>query len=358
MPKIRDLGIKIGLYESGPFIAITDVVGVLVGHSTIHYDEGNIAARTGVTAVVPYENVFSTRPCAAAYILNGAGELTGVAELNRFGRLSTPILLTDTTNVGRVYDAIISYMMKRYPMVGSMYNVVLPVVGEVDNSALNDSRYRFVSEADVIKAIETAQSGAVSEGIVGAGTGSIAFGFKSGIGTSSRRLPKEEGGFTIGVIVLSNHSRRHDLLVNGVPVGREIVDLVPQFYTPEGSIIIILATDAPLEHRQLMEMSKRAMVGLARTGSTIRNNSGDFILAFSTTNVISHFSQQTIVFQKTLCDRDETMNPIFQATVEATEEAILNALTSAETTVGRNGNTAYAIPLDRLVEVMRKYNRL
>ncbi|HIE25738.1 TPA: S58 family peptidase [Candidatus Poribacteria bacterium] len=357
MPKLRDLGIKIGHYKPGPLNTITDVVGTRVGHATLHYDEGMVVARTGVTAILPCEDVFSYRPSAAAFVVNGTGELTGIAELNRFGRLSMPILLTDTSNVGRVYDGAITYMIKSYPHVGTMHHVVLPVVGEVDNSALNNSRYRHVMDADVVKAIESAQTGPVLEGAVGAGTGSIAFGFKSGIGTSSRYLPNEEGGFTIGALVLSNHSHRDELLIDGVPVGREIVDLMPQFYTPEGSIIIILATDAPLEHRQLIEMAKRAIVGLARTGSTIRNNSGDFILAFSSTNVISYFSKQSIVLQKTLADRDEILNPIFRATSEVTEEAIINALTCAETTIGRNGNTAHAIPLDQLVEVMRKYNR-
>jgi D-aminopeptidase len=256
-----------------------------------------------------------------------------------------PILLTNTMNVGRVSDAVVTWMIRKYPDLGVTDDVVLPVVGECDDSFLNDAQARAVGEPEVLQALDSASSGAVAEGAVGAGTGMTAFEFKGGIGTSSRVLAKEEGGFTVGALVNANFGAREDLRVDGVPVGLKIPDLRPRDRN-DGSIIIVIATDAPLDSRQCMRLAKRAMVGLAYTGSTVRHSSGDFAIAFSTAYRIPHYPKE-LFYDVTLLS-DGHITPLFEATEEAVEEAILNALCMAQTTVGRDGNTAYAIPLDRL----------
>jgi D-aminopeptidase len=267
------------------------------------------------------------------------------------GFLEYPVALTNTLNVPRVVNGVMSWMIKRYPGIGITDDTLTPVVAECDDGRLNDIQGRHVSEQDVLAALEGAVSGSVEEGSIGAGTGMVSYGFKGGIGTSSRRLPEKEGSYTVGVLVNANHGRRSELVVSGVPVGRLYEPSPPlaQTLTPgqsEGSIIVIIATDAPLDNRQLTRLAKRAALGLARTGSTARHGSGDFMLAFSTGNVIPHYPKEPTYMLTHLADNH--LNPLFAATIEATEEAILNALTTATTMVGRDGHRVEAINLDRL----------
>lgn len=363
--RARELGIVVGRYQPGPFNAITDVAGVKVGHRTLVRGEGPLKpgegpVRTGVTVIVPREDVWQKKVPAGSFVLNGTGEMTGLSWVAESGFLEYPIALTNTLNVPRVADGVISWMIKRYPAIGISDDTLTPVVAECDDGRLNDIQGRHVSEVDVIAALESAKSGPVEEGAVGAGTGMIAYGFKGGIGTSSRKLPLQEGGYTVGVLVNANHGRRHELVVNGVPVGRLYESASPlaeslQSGPHEGSIIIIIATDAPLDSRQLGRLAKRAALGLARTGATARHGSGDFMLAFSTANVIPHYPQEPTYTLTHLADVH--LNPLITATVEATEEAVLNALTMATTTIGRDGYRAEAIDLDRLKTILADESR-
>lgn len=339
---------------------MTDVAGVKVGQTTLVTGEGALVpghgpVRTGVTVVIPRDDVWHKKVSAGSFILNGTGEMTGLAWVSESGFLEYPIALTNTLNVPRVANGVMNWMIARYPEVGITDDTLTPVVAECDDGRLNDIQGRHVSEADVVKAIDSASSGAVQEGTVGAGTGMVSYGFKGGIGTSSRRIPETEGGYTVGVLVNANHGRRPELVVGGVPVGRlyEAVPPVAQALSPgqsEGSIIVIIATDAPLDGRQLTRLAKRAALGLARTGSTARHGSGDFMLAFSTANVIPHYpTDRTYTFTQLA---DTHMNPLITATVEATEEAILNALTMATTVVGRDGHRVEAISLAKLRTIL------
>jgi D-aminopeptidase len=354
--RLRDLGIIIGQYPPGPLNAITDVEGVKVGHTTLMRGEGPLKpgegpVRTGVTVVIPREDVWHKKVAAGAFVLNGTGEMTGLSWVAESGFLEYPIALTNTLNVPRVANGIMSWMIARYPEIGIADDTLTPVVAECDDGRLNDIQGRHVSEHDVAKALDSASSGPVPEGAVGAGTGMVSYGFKGGIGTASRRLPEKEGGYTVGVLVNANHGRRSELVVRGVPVGQlyhapEPTTQAVQPGLSEGSIIVIVGTDAPLDGRQLTRLAKRAALGLARTGSTARHGSGDFILAFSTANVIPHYPKEPTFQQTHLADTH--LNPMITATVEATEESILNALTMATTVVGRDGNRVEAIALERL----------
>ena len=358
--RARTLGIIVGSHTPGPFNAITDVAGVTVGHTTLISGDGPLKpglgpVRTGVTVVIPRDDVWHKKVPAGSFVLNGTGEMTGLAWISESGFLEYPIALTNTLNVPRVANGVINWMLARYPEIGITDDTLTPVVAECDDGRLNDIQGRHVSEADVVQALDNASSGAVREGSVGAGTGMVSYGFKGGIGTSSRRLPDNEGGYTIGVLVNANHGRRPELVVEGVPVGRlyEAAPPVAQAFSPgqsEGSIIVIIATDAPLDGRQLTRLAKRAALGLARTGSTARHGSGDFMLAFSTANVIPHYPKDRTYSLTHLADTH--MNPLITATVEATEEAILNALTMATTVMGRDGYRAEAISLTRLRTIL------
>jgi D-aminopeptidase len=354
--RAREMGIVVGVYPTGVNNAITDVAGVKVGHVTLVRGEGALKpgegpVRTGVTVVIPRDDVWHKKVPAGAFVLNGTGEMTGLAWVAESGFLEYPIALTNTLNVPRVADGIMSWMIKRYPEIGITDDTLTPVVAECDDSRLNDIQGRHVSERDVEAAIEGASGGPVPEGAVGAGTGMVSYGFKGGIGTASRRLPPEEGGYAVGVLVNANHGRRAELVVNGVPVGKLYDRNAPAASAGgEGSIIIVLATDAPLDSRQLGRLAKRAAVGLARTGSTVRHGSGDFMLAFSTANVVPHYPKEPTYAMTHLSDA--YLNPLFSATVEATEEAILNALTRATTTVGRDNHRVDAISLSRLKALM------
>lgn len=368
--RARALGLTLGQLEPGPLNAITDVPGVKVGQVTLRRGEGPLQpgqgpVRTGVTVVVPREDVWHKKVPAGAFVLNGTGEMTGLAWVAESGFLEYPIALTNTLNVPRVANGVISWMLRRYPGIGITDDTLTPVVAECDDGRLNDIQGRHVSEADVMHALDDATSGPVSEGTVGAGTGMISYGFKGGIGTASRRLPAAAGGFTVGVLVNANHGRRPELMMGGVPVGQRydaaptqsgaLLESTPERLhasregssgNAEGSIIIIVATDAPLDSRQLTRLGKRAALGLARTGSTARHGSGDFMLAFSTGNVIPHYPTEPTFSLTHLADTH--LNAVITATVEATEEAILNALTGATTVTGRDGFRAEAISIPRL----------
>ncbi|TFG66168.1 MAG: S58 family peptidase [Nitrospirales bacterium] len=377
-PHIQDLGIKIGQYESGEWNAITDVPGVKVGHVTIMEGTGALIpghgpVRTGATVIIPRDDVWNHKVPAGAFVLNGTGEMTGLAWITESGFLEYPIALTNTLNVPRVADGIMSWMIQQYPEIGISDDTLTPVVAECDDSRLNDSQGRHVSPEDVVQALENAASGPVREGSVGAGTGMVSYQFKSGIGTASRVLPPEKGGYRVGILVNANHGRRHEFTMAGVPVGRLYMDeeqtiakeevtpasslpsktFRPQKRQDSGSTIIIVATDAPLDARQLARLSKRATIGLARTGSISHHGSGDFVLAFSTGNSIPHYPKDPTFVMTHLADTH--LNPLFQATVEATEEAILNALLQATTVTGRDDRRFEAISIEQLRSILATY---
>ena len=363
--RARALGIVVGSYAPGLLNAITDVAGVTVGQTTLISGDGPLKAglgpvRTGVTVIIPRDDVWHKKVPAGSFVLNGTGEMTGLAWVTESGFLEYPIALTNTLNVPRVANGVMDWMIARYPEIGITDDTLTPVVAECDDGRLNDIQGRHVSEADVVQALDSASSGVVQEGTVGAGTGMVSYGFKGGIGTSSRRLPETDGGYTIGVLVNANHGRRPELIVGGIPVGRlyEAVPPVAQALSPgqsEGSIIVLIATDAPLDSRQLTRLAKRAALGLARTGSTARHGSGDFMLAFSTANIIPHYPKEPTFQQTHLADTH--LNPLITATVEATEEAILNALTMATTVIGRDGHRIESINLDRLKALVSGFPR-
>ncbi|RKU08156.1 hypothetical protein C6503_23530 [Candidatus Poribacteria bacterium] len=343
--RARDIGIQIGALPTGTHNAITDVAGVKVGHVTLN--EGD-SIRTGVTAVIPSDDIWTARLFGAAYTIHGNGEATGIARINQAGWIESPILLTNTLSVGAVHDGVVRYIVKRYPD----NNIVLPIVAECYDGGLNDISGLHVTAEHAIEAIENATHGPVIEGCVGGGTGMRCYGFKAGIGTSSRVLSEERGGWTVGVLVNANGGRRHQLRIDGVPVGKAITGSPPK-PTRDGSFIIVIATDAPLTHRQLKQLAIRATHGLARTGTPSTDGSGEFVIAFSTANIFPS-STETGTFEIEMLANGR-LSSLFQAVIEATEEAIVNSMTMATTTTGRNGRTMYAIPLAELQKVMQTY---
>jgi D-aminopeptidase len=365
-PRARDLGIPLE-GTPGTLNAITDVKGVEVGHATLVSGEGELRVgqgpvRTGVTAVLPRGRQSANTPAFAGwYSLNGNGEMTGTTWVEESGFLEGPIMITNTHSVGVVRDAVVAWRVKQGPPDSSGYWWSLPIVAETYDGYLNDVNGFHVKEKHVFEALDGARPGAVAEGNVGGGTGMICYGFKGGIGTASRKLDDKSGGYTVGVLVQANFGARRQLRVAGVPVGAEITEGMiganPTGPTAEdvGSIIIVVATDAPLVAHQLKRLARRASLGLARTGSTSGNGSGDIFIAFSTANPDA--AKPTGPVQLSMLP-NELMNPVFEATVQATEEAIINALVAAETMTGINNHKVIAIPHDRLKQVMRKYNRL
>lgn len=364
-PRARDLGITVGVLPPGSLNAITDVAGVRVGHTTLIRDDN---VRTGLTAILPHEgNLFQEKVPAAIYVGNGFGKLMGSTQVRELGEIETPILLTSTLNVPRVADALLDWMLA---LPGNeQVRSVNPIVAETNDGFLNDIRGRHVGQGEVFAAIRSAQRGAVQEGSVGAGTGTVAFGFKGGIGTASRVVPASAGGYTVGVLVQTNFGGV--LTINGAPVGQELGQyyLKEQLSPPrqgnretstadlaDGSIIIVVATDAPVDARNLERLAARAMLGLARTGSPSTNGSGDYAIAFSVApqNRIraTSGSRQTTVLG------NDAMSPLFLAVVEATEEAIYNSLLRAITVSGRDGNRVEALPIERTVEILKKYGAL
>ena len=355
-PRARDLGVAPGVFPTGPLNAITDVAGVQVGQTTVV--EGD-SVRTGVTAILPHSgNQYFERVPAALYVGNGFGKLLGVTQLTELGELETPILLTCTLCVWRAADAMVEWMLARPGMQG--VQSINPVVGETNDGTLNAIRSRPIRPDHVKQALEGAQSGPVTEGAVGAGAGTVAFGFKGGIGTSSRVLPATLGGYTVGVLVQSNFGGV--LQVLGAPVGKELGRYSfrnsGEHDGGDGSIMMVVATDAPLSDRNLKRLAARAVLGLSRTGSSASNGSGDYVLAFSSSPAVRRLIQQGGATPQVRQVEDlgnDAMSALFQGVVEATEEAIYNSLFKA-TTVTSRGRTIEALPLDRLREILAKYN--
>ena len=353
-PRLRELGVQVGVFRAGTLNAITDVSGVRVGHVTIN--EGDIV-HTGVTAILPHGgNIFQEKVPAAVFVGNGFGKLVGFTQVDELGQIETPILLTNTLSVWDVADGIVDYMLA----LPGNENVrsINPIVGETNDGGLNDIRSRHVKREHAVRAIQTAQSGPVEEGSVGAGTGTICFGWKGGIGTSSRVLPPNLGGFTIGVLVQTNYGGI--LEIAGVPVGKELgrYSFKDQLkYPGDGSCMIVVATDAPLNTHQLKRLAKRATLALGRTGSAMSHGSGDYVIAFSTSPELRIRPDAERV-QQSLRFREDDLSSLFQAVVEATEEAIYNSLLKARTTKGVQGREIEGLPIDKVKELLRKYGKM
>lgn len=368
-PRARDVGLKIGILPTGSLNAITDVAGVKVGQKSVVQEPD---VHTGVTAILPHDgNLFREKVPGAVFIGNAFGKLAGSTQVNELGEIETPILLTATLNVPRVADALVDYMLG----LPGNENVqsVNPLVGETNDSFLNDLRGRHVGREDVFAAIRSAKTGPVDEGTVGAGSGTVAFGFKGGIGTSSRRLPANLGGYTVGVLVQTNFGGV--LTIGGAPVGVEL----GQYYLRDelrgaqkarissggakdeakGSVMIVVATDAPVDARNLKRLAARAMLGIGRTGSAGSNGSGDYVIAFSTAPElrIRMSSSGAVKTQSATTLSNEEMSPLFLAVIEATEEAVYNSMFRATTVTG-NGHTVEALPIDKTVEILRKYGAI
>jgi len=370
--RAADLGIRIGRLPRGPYNAITDVPGVLVGHATViegqpETDRVEGIARTGVTVIFPHKNIWEESVYAGAFSLNGNGEMTGLLWVEESGLLGTPIGITNTHSLGLVRDAIISYYFSRNPDSKSRW--MIPVVGETWDGFLNDVNGMHVKQEHVHQALDSASSGVVTEGSVGGGTGMVCYEFKGGVGTSSRVISLNGRQFCLAALVQANYGRRYQLIVDGVPVGRDIpVTEVPGrtdlqqtglSSSREGSIIVIIATDIPLLADQCKRLARRGALGIARAGSMGADSSGDIFLAFSTGNRIHsslHAASNEGFAVRTL--GHEALTPIFEAVVESVEEAVLNALCTAATLTGIRKQTAYALPLNKLVGIMRKYGRL
>jgi D-aminopeptidase len=364
--RARDLGIPFD-GTPGPLNSITDIKGIEVGHTTLISGEGKLQVgvgpvRTGVTAIIPRGKQTPNDPVFAGWFsLNGNGEMTGTTWVEESGFLEGPIMITNTHSVGVVRDAVIAWRVKHGPPDQSGYWWSLPIVAETYDGYLNDVNGFHVKADHVFQALDGAKPGAVSEGNVGGGTGMVCYGFKGGIGTASRKLDQKAGDYTVGVLVQANFGRRNQLRIAGVPVGTEITEGTLSstdggtVREDVGSIIIVVATDAPLLPNQLKRLARRAVMGVARTGSTSGNGSGDIFVAFSTANPEAAKPTGTIQLMMLPNDR---MNPLFEATVQATEEAIVNALVAAETMTGVENHKVIALPHDRLKQVMKKYNRL
>lgn len=367
-PRARDVGIVIGVFAPGTNNAITDVAGVRVGHTTLHRGD---SIHTGITAILPPgDDWFHDRVPAAIVVGNGFGKLVGSTQANELGEIETPILLTCTLCVWRAADAMVDWLLKR----PGMQNVksINPVIGETNDGGLSDIRSRPITPADVIHALESASAGPVEEGAVGAGSGTVAFGYKGGIGTSSRVLPAGSGGYTIGVLVQTNYGGV--LTINGAPVGRDLralrtgtasrtsnsasavnIDARSMYGPQDGSCMIVVATDAPLDHRMLQRIANRALAGMARTGSSFSNGSGDYVIAFSTADSV-RVRDANRVHKREVVDNDAA-SPLFQAVIEATEEAIYNSLFKATDTKGPRV-VVQALPLDKTIEILKKYGAI
>ncbi|MBV9408891.1 MAG: P1 family peptidase [Candidatus Eremiobacteraeota bacterium] len=353
--------VTLGTLPSGPLDGITDVPGVRVAHVT--KVEGT-TIRTGATAVVPNDDVWYQRVAAATYDLNGNGEMTGAHWVNQAGFLEVPVVLTNTLNVGRVDDGVVSWLIAKHPAIGRREDVPLPVVAECDDQGINDIQARAVHADDVVAMLDAAKPGDFPRGNVGAGTGMRAFGFAAGIGSASRVLPKNMGGYTVGVLVNVNTGSRSELRIDGAPVGRAFAnDLLPVYprtagyvaptrgRAADGSIIIVVATDAPLDHNRLRDVAKRAGMGLARTGATSHVSSGDLFIAFSTTHV---YPRAGGITGPPLESDENRVDALFAATVDATEAAIDDALFSAHTVTGRGGVTYFNLPAARVLPLLRR----
>ncbi len=353
--RARDLGIRIGVLQNGMHNAITDVAGLRVGHTTLVQGE---EVRTGVTAIVPHGgNLFQRKVPAAVYVGNGFGKLAGSTQVQELGNLESPIILTNTLGVGTAMNAVVGYTLQ---LPGNeTVQSVNALVGETNDGYLNDIRGRHVQEEHVLQAIKEAADGPVAEGNVGAGTGTVCFGYKGGIGTASRKLPASLGGYTVGVLVQSNFGGV--LQINGAPVGEELgrFSFSKQVLeSADGSCMIVVATDAPVDARNLERIAKRAMMGLAKTGGIASNGSGDYVIAFSTNEGLRIPYQSDEKTQTFTLLRNDEMSPLFMATIEATEEAIINSLFKAETMKGRQGHTIEALPVQPVIQILKKHNAI
>lgn len=350
-PRARDIGITVGTLPTGPLNAITDVPGVRVGHTTIARGD---SINTGITAILPHAgNLFREKVPAAIVVGNGFGKLAGSTQVNELGEIESPIVLTCTLCVPRAGDAVLTYLLG---LPGNEdVRSANPVVGETNDGFLNNIRLRPISEADVLSAIRGATEGPVVEGAVGAGRGTVAFGYKGGIGTSSRKLPAQFGGWTVGVLVQTNFGG--DLRIVGVPVGDELRQGEGRRGTGDGSIIMVVATDAPLDHLRLTRLANRALTGLARTGSSMSNGSGDYVIAFSTARPRPPSAALDRLTDSIAVVRNDVMSGLFQATIDATEEAIYNSLLRAETVRGYRG-TVRALPIDSTITVLKRHGAI
>jgi D-aminopeptidase len=349
--RAREVGIEIGVLKTGMLNSITDVKGVSVGHSTLKKGD---SVNTGVTIILPHQgNIFQEKVPAAVYIGNGFGKLAGSTQINELGNLETPIALTNTLSVPIAMNSLISYTLSQ--IGNEKISSVNAIVGETNDSYLNDIRGRHVKEEDVLNAIKNATTEEVSEGPVGAGTGTVCFGFKGGIGTSSRKLPENLGGYTIGVLVQSNFGGT--LTIDGFAAGKYLQKFSfsnQLLNNVDGSCMIVVATDAPIDHRNLMRLAKRAMLGLGRTGGIASNGSGDYVIAFST-NEQNRIPHQTKNQPKNVMDLpNDYTSPLFMAAIEATEEAIINSLFAGVDTIGMNGNKVSALPVQQLLPLILK----
>jgi len=349
---LRAYGIDIGVLQPGKWNAITDVPGVQVGQKTLI--EGD-DVRTGVTAILPHPgNIFQSKVPAATYVGNGFGKLTGTTQIEELGNIETPIVLTNTLSVPTAADALIDYTFS-FPENGDVRSVN-PVVGETNDGYLNDIRGRHVTKQDVLDAIASAKSGKVEQGDVGAGTGTVALGFKGGIGTSSRKLPDSLGGYTVGVLVQTNFGGV--LRIDGALIGKALGNYYMRDqlnYSPDGSCMIVVATDAPLDARNLKRIAKRAILGLARTGGIASNGSGDYVIAFSTNAAVRIPYQSDQRLRNVSVLRNDAMSPLFMATIEATEEAIINSLFHARSMTGRDHHTVHALPVDKVLRILKRH---
>ncbi|MEQ9405984.1 MAG: P1 family peptidase [Cyclobacteriaceae bacterium] len=352
--RARDHGITIGIFSPGANNAITDVQGVSVGHSTLIIGD---SIRTGVTAIIPHrKDIFQWKCPAGIYLGNGFGKLAGYSQVEELGNIETPIVLTNTLNVASAMSGLISYTLSKPE--NENVRSVNAIVGETNDGYLNDIRGRHVKEAHVLNALQNAKSGPVEEGNVGAGTGTRCFGFKGGIGTSSRKLPESLGGYTVGVLVQTNFGGI--LEINGVPIAKELGNYPYKraIESADGSCMMVVITDAPVSDRNLKRMAKRAMLGLAKTGGVASNGSGDYVIALSNAedNLIPYQTDNLTDTGAFL--RNDEMTPLFVATIEATEEAIINSLFAAQTMTGRNGNSVNELPIDEVMEIMKRFGRI
>ncbi len=375
--RAREVGIIIGELPTGPHNAITDVASVRVGHTTLISGDGKLQPgvgpiRTGVTVILPHDgNTFRSKVGAAVHTINGFGKALGFEQVRELGVLESPIVLTNTLNVGLVADALVQYAIRQNPDIGITTSSVNVVVGETNDGYLNDLQGRHVHAEHVFAAIESASDGAVVEGAVGAGTGTLCFGWKGGIGTASRVVPIELGGFTLGALVQSNFGRPRDLVIGGVPIGRVLqppAGIAARYrhsgmtardaaHDDKGSIMIVLATDAPLDARQLRRVCARAGAGLARVGSHYGHGSGDFVIGFSTASRMAHEPIGLVESRAVLIDEARVLDGLFRATVEAVEEAIVNSLFCAETMTGRDDNVAWALPISDVLASLATSSR-
>lgn len=363
-PRIRDLGLSVGRYPTGPYNAITDVPGVRVGHVTKvegdgHLRPGEGPIRTGVTAVLPASgSVFEKRIFAAGYVLNGAGEVLGLSQIEEWGLLETPILLCNTMGVGKVADATVQWLSRKHPTIGGEDDVVIPVVGECDDSYLHDAVGRHITENDVWTALDTARHGPVPEGNVGAGTGMQSFDFSGGIGTSSRIVRIAGIDCVLGALVLSNFGSLENLRVDGVPVGELLEPVFANLPRrgPAGSIIVLVSTDVPLVHRQLGRLARRAALAIGRAGGYAAHNSGEFIVAWSTANRVPRRRPHGRYRAELVLDT--ALDPLSEATVDVVEEAILNAICAGVAVIGHSGHRSPALPVEKVRKMLRKYHPL